>query len=608
MNTIKIYAQKVGVAHSKPIDKVRILFFVPPNITYEDFVSPPPNISTIQKSGRLYGSLITDIPLGIISLSSYIKKHIDAEVIAVDFNVVLNKLASFEHSSFEDFFADFISNNQKLLNFNPSYVGISALFTPAYYSILDLSKLSKKFFPNALSLVGGNFPTASYRELLKDSNNIDAICYGEGEKPFIELLTATDKNLYLSNSSSWITKDKLEHSDFSPAHNFIEDLDEIPFLDYDILDIPGYQLNPTSSRYSVKEKHNLRNVDKGFDEPEVTTGTVEKIGKSTYSMPIMTSRGCPFKCTFCASHAAHGRDMRYHSLERVMADCSKMIEKYGIDGVVIQDDHFMAGKDRPYKIVESIGQSLKLGMFFQNALAIYALDLPFLKLLKKSGIDALVLPIESGSKRVLKDLMRKPLKLEIIPKVVQNCRDAGIFTDCNIILGMPGETMQDIEDSRHFLKSIYADWFRVFVATPIPGSEMYDQCEAEELFEVTPLKANYKRAVINTGHLSPDDVQRMTYLMNIELNFVYNSNMRLGNYSIALESFMNVLNVKPDHALAHYYASLCLKEMGQPENAAFHYQQALKFIKENQFWDYFIEMFSIPIHESKLPIDISLAG
>ncbi|MDE1716183.1 hypothetical protein PWG14_27330, partial [Chromobacterium amazonense] len=92
MNTIKIYAQKVGVAHSKPIDKVRILFFVPPNITYEDFVSPPPNISTIQKSGRLYGSLITDIPLGIISLSSYIKKHIDAEVIAVDFNVVLNKL------------------------------------------------------------------------------------------------------------------------------------------------------------------------------------------------------------------------------------------------------------------------------------------------------------------------------------------------------------------------------------------------------------------------------------------------------------------------------------------------------------------------------------
>ena len=65
--------------------------------------------------------------------------------------------------------------------------------------------------------------------------------------------------------------------------------------------------------------------------------------------------------------------------------------------------------------------------------------------------------------------MRKPLKLDRIPQVTKDCRDIGIYTDCNIIIGMPGETKQDIAESREFLKSIYADWFRVFVATPIPG-------------------------------------------------------------------------------------------------------------------------------------------
>jgi radical SAM superfamily enzyme YgiQ (UPF0313 family) len=271
-----------------------------------------------------------------------------------------------------------------------------------------------------------------------------------------------------------------------------------------------------------------------------------------------------------------------------------MISKYGIDGVVIQDDHFMAGKNRPYRIVESLG-NLGMGMFFQNALAIYALDLEFLKLLKKSGVDALVLPIESGSSRVLKELMKKPLKLDIVPQVLRNCREAGIFTDCNIILGMPGETLKDISDSRAFLRTIDADWFRIFVATPIPGSEMFAECEANDLFKITPLKANYKRAVIETEDLTPQMVQDLTYLMNIELNFVYNTNVRLENYSIALESFLNVINVKPDHAIAHYYAGFCFKKLHKTEESDFHLGLAHKYSIESDFWNEYINMFNIPI-------------
>ena len=92
-----------------------------------------------------------------------------------------------------------------------------------------------------------------------------------------------------------------------------------------------------------------------------------------------------------------------------------MVSSYDLTGVVIQDDHFMAGKRRPYEIDEGIGD-LQLDMFFQNALAIYALDREFLELLKRAGVDELVPPVESGSMRVLRDEMRKPLKLDRIPR------------------------------------------------------------------------------------------------------------------------------------------------------------------------------------------------
>jgi len=528
-----------------------------------------------------------------------LKKHMEIQVDVIDFNVILNKIQDFNfqdfYSLFEKYIKEYSENNR-----TPDYVGISALFTSSHNSILDLANISKKFFANSKCLVGGNYPTAMYAELLNTTESIDAICYGEGEKPLLNMLTATDFDNFIKNSESWIDKKKLNNPMRKLSHDFIVDLDEIPFYDYDCLDIEGYKLNPNSSRYAVKEKYKIINGDDIKEDiyAEDTIGSIKSLGNIGYSMPIMTSRGCPFKCTFCASHAAHGRDMRYHSLERVITDLKLMKIKYGIDGVVIQDDHFMAGKYRPYEIVKNIGE-LDLGMYFQNALAIYALDIEFLKLLKKSGVDSLVLPIESGSNRVLKELMKKPLRLDIVPRVLKDCREAGIFTDCNIILGMPGETHEDINDSREFLKTIYADWFRIFTAMPIAGSEMYDRCKKEGLFDTSELNANYKRSVISTESLTSEEVMEYTYLMNIELNFVYNTNIRLEKYDIALESFLNVIKVKEDHAIAHYYLGVCYDKLNRKEDSEREYDLAYFYASSDFFWHKYIEKFNIPIFNKK---------
>ena len=262
----KLGSEKRSVFSHRPRNKSDILFLLPPNIEFQDFINPPKNISTITKDGKQFGSVITDIPLGVISLSAYLKKHLDVTSTCIDFNVELNKIEQFSFDGFVPFFTDNLVQAIQSHSLKPDYVAISSLFSPAYQSVVDLATVARRLFPSSLIIVGGNLPTSTYRELLSDSEEIDAICFGEGEKALLNLLNSDDKQHYLENSSSWITHEKLAGNNNNFQHDFIWDLDEIPYLDYDILDIDGYKLNPTSSRYSVTSKYQSNQPGHALEE------------------------------------------------------------------------------------------------------------------------------------------------------------------------------------------------------------------------------------------------------------------------------------------------------------------------------------------------------
>jgi radical SAM superfamily enzyme YgiQ (UPF0313 family) len=284
-----------------------ILFIVPPHISYDDFCHPEDiTRQTPKKDGRLYGRLITDMPIGILSLSAYIKKFQPFEAKLIDFNIELNELDAFDFPSFYDYFKSFLSNHP--LDFKPDFIAISSLFTPSYFNLLDAGKCCRELFPKAFIIGGGSIPSTLYSQIFAETTAFDALCYGEGEKPLLELVTASDIKTYISKSPSWITSEKITHG-ASYAHNFIEDLDEIPFLDYDLCQLEKYGKNPAIDAYGgVQFKAN--------------------------NFHVMTSRGCPFKCTFCASHKVHGREMRYYSLERVREDFIRLRDQYGANPLV----------------------------------------------------------------------------------------------------------------------------------------------------------------------------------------------------------------------------------------------------------------------------------
>lgn len=565
----------------------RILFIVPPNITFAAYTAPASNVKVVTQKKKAFGAVVTDMPLGPLSLSTYVKSQTNAATRMIDFNVVLNQLQDFDYASFKELFHRTLSaaNWQE---YSPTIIGVSALFGPAYQSMLDLAEVSKELFPTAWILGGGFLPTNMYQQIFADTDQFDGLCFGEGERALVRFVEAADKSAFLAEDPTWITKEKarlkadtdsgrglisigakgLKQQDF--RHDLIWNLDEIPFLDYDLCDLDGYRLNPTINAYPALKKY----------------------GQAYH---IMTSRGCVYSCSFCAQDTVHGKAMRYHSLERLREDLSRLKNERGVRTIVIEDDHFMGDTKRAYGL---LGILIELGMTacFPNALALYALKKPMLERLKSVGIDQLVLAVESGSEEVLHKIMRKPLKLDIVQRVTHDCRDVGIYTDCNLVIGQPGETAAHFEESRHFLRGTYANWFRPNVATPITGSELLKRAIDGGHLKGDFTHCDYKKAVIETKDFTAKGLQRVAYLMNLELNFVYNSDFRLENYQTALIGFENAIQARPDHYFAHHYAAQCYERLGD-SNKSSHHAAVAERSAASPYWADWIRMIDAPMSE-----------
>ncbi|MFH1387621.1 MAG: radical SAM protein [bacterium] len=555
------------IANVRTKAKTKILFIIPPHISFRQYIHPAFNERVLHKKNGDFGSVLTDMPLGVLAISSYIKKHAEAEVRLIDFNIVLNKLDEFNFSSFQDFFRDQLKVH-KMAGYEPDIIGISALFTPAYRNMLDISLCCREIFPPTVIVAGGSVPTNLYKEIFAESNSFDGLCFGEGEKPFLALVKATDKKRLLCEHDSWITQEKVQ-ANRSYQHDFIEDLDQIPFTDYSICKMTEYGRNPAITAYA-----SLVDQNQNFH--------------------VMTSRGCPHRCCFCSSHTVHGRQMRYYSVARVKEDFQRLRDQYGAKILVFQDDHFVADRKRALEII-GIVKELNLRAVFQNGLALYALDRPILEALRSAGVDQLLLSVESGSARVLKEIMHKPLDLTIVQRVANDCRQLGIYTNVNILIGLPGETKQDIQDARDFLKTINANWFLIFCANPLVGSEMFDICREKKHLKGDHIDCDYKKAVVETEDFSAEYIQDMAYIMNLELNFVENSDFRLGNYAIALKGFESAIKAKDDHALAYFCAARCYDKLGERGKAGQYMSKAKEIVKNSAFWRKYAEMFNLPI-------------
>lgn len=536
----------------------KILFIIPPYFNMEEYMSKSP---VAQKP-------IFTIPYGILSLAAYVKSRVDRKnkFHIIDLNLeaarCLNTHADKDHAV--GALGQII--RERMLGFDPDIVGISALFNTCFHHLAFISEEVKRMKRDVLLIVGGGLATNLYSEILSEFQFIDACCYGEGEIPLYELLCADDPVDYLNTSPAWITKQSIRSLQ-RPERLLVDDLDTIPPFDYDLISLGDYQGRTPG-----------RGVQQSTDR-EIT---------------IHTSRGCPFNCIFCANASVHGKIVRYMSIEKVITEIQRMISHYHLKTLLIEDDHFLGDKKRAKEILRRISK-LNLKVDFPNGMAVYAIDDEIGGLLRAAGVQMITLAVESGSDYVLKRIIQKPHRVDMILPAVEILRRNGMSVDAFIIVGLPGEKEVHRQETLEMAATVGFDWVKYSLAVPVAGSRLYDLCKKNGYLACNDYSRHViTKANIKTPDIDPEYIEDRVYQMNLETNFIRNYNLKTGRFQKASVYFRNIVEKYPGHAFAHLFLARVYKElMREKALIDYHTHRFQEIIETDTAWRRYANQFAL---------------
>ena len=234
----------------------------------------------------------------------------------------------------------------------------------------------------------------------------------------------------------------------APSRPLIDNLDDLPSPDIDNLVKDGYQTS-------------------------IDTKTGRKVAV------ILTSRGCPFNCIFCANQLLSGGKYRAHSIERVCSEIDNLIKKYDITQLFIQDDNFAVNKKRAKELCrEFIKKGFHKKFSWWAEARVDCVDEELLSLMAQANCKIISYGLESGNQRLL-DLIEKGITLEQIKKAVNLTKKVGIDIRASFILGLPTETREESLRTIKFARELGIDQVRFALATPFPGTKLWEIAQTQ---------------------------------------------------------------------------------------------------------------------------------
>ena len=391
------------------------------------FVNPFPYYAAGINEATIYA------PLGLAYIAAYLREYLKVECLIIDANV----LELTNDKVIEEI------DRQK-----PDMVFISANIVTAR-SGSEISKIIKeKYNGSILVAFGGPYPTALPEKLINESS-ADFVIKAEGEKSSFDLINALNKGQDISNIGGLCYREQSTNKIIinKPAE-LIQDLDSLPFPAYDLL--PNFKLYKGRSR-------------------------------GTPVAPVMTSRGCPYGCTFC-NRNIFGRTFRARSPENVVNEIEFLIKNFGVRQIDILDDNFTMDIDRADKICDLIIQrGLKVYINCANGIRADRLTEELVIKMKKAGVFKVGMGIESADDQIRKNI-QKSLDINRVMESTKWFKKHGVIVYGFFMLGLPGETEETLRKTIDFAKELDPHIANFSLTTPFPGSELWEQIEKEGKF------------------------------------------------------------------------------------------------------------------------------
>jgi len=354
--------------------------------------------------------------------------------------------------------------SEVILAFKPGIVGISCQ-SALVYSTLATAKLIKRAFPDAVIIVGGVHASLRPFDLL-ESPGIDIVVRGEGEEAFLELCNKVPAREPLDGIPGICYKDRGEARS-NPGRPLNMELREYPMPALDLVPLERYRISPdlrTGSRLGV----------------------------------MITARGCPYNCIFCANKLLTKRTYRARPIGSVIGEIEFYLRTYDMNQLLIYDDTFAVDRERTIELCNEFIRRGYPGRFKWWAEGrADALDEELLRVMKKAGCGVFSLGLESGNQRLL-DLIKKDITLEQVRKAVGMIHDAGIDARATFILGLPTETREESLRTIKFAYSLPLDHVKFGIATPFPGTELWDIAVREG--KVDPSAIDWTRLSLMAGY------------------------------------------------------------------------------------------------------------
>jgi len=345
----------------------------------------------------------------------------------------------------------------------------------------EVAAAVKEVCPHTPLIIGGPYATSNWEDALKDSA-IDYAVIGEGEVTFKKLVQALEAGERHPEIKGLAYKENGSIRFFGQPE-FIENLDTIPMPAWDLVDLEFY--------FSNKKKRSSMNPHQ----------------KSPRSVPLFSSRGCPYLCTYC--HDVFGKKLRKRSVEHVMKELIYLKRERNISEIDIIDDIFNLDRPRAKAICDRIvEEKLNIGIAFPNGLRVDQMDEELVDKLKKAGCYRIIYAIESGSPKIQKE-MKKNLNLQKAREMITYTNKKGISTGGFFMFGFLNETEEDMRMTAEFAVKSKLCTASFFILQPFPNTEIFNQAIASGFDLAGYPQEHYYRVAHNISQVPIDKIYKI---------------------------------------------------------------------------------------------------